>query len=64
MMNMIERMNHEKSKEGIIEEILQKIQTIQKLKNDSEDHSLFMYYTGYIQAYNDCIDIIRKDKKY
>lgn len=61
---MIERMNHENSKKGLIHELEEKIQTIKELKKDSTDETLKQHYDGYIRAYNDCINMINQDKHY
>lgn len=61
---MFERSHHEKQKQKLIEEITTKILTIKDLKSGCTDYPTIQYYNGYIQAYNDCIDLIIEDKNY
>ncbi len=61
---MFERRNHEKAKDKTIEELMNKIAILQELKKCCTNVEMEQYYRGYIQAYNDCIDIIQKDQYY
>lgn len=59
-----ERMNHEKQKQELLKELGNKISIIKELRKECTDYTMVQYYTGYIRAYNDCIDMIIEDKKY
>lgn len=59
-----ERMNHEKQKQKLIEELTNKIQIVKDLKRECTDYTMVQYYTGYIRAYNDCIDMIIEERYY
>lgn len=61
---MIERMHHEKQKQKLVEELMDKITVIKDLKKECTDYTMVQYYTGYIRAYNDCIDMIIEDEHY
>lgn len=61
---LFERRNHERSKEKTIEELYHKILVLNELKKSCTNTEMEQYYRGYIQAYNDCIDIIQKDQYY
>ena len=59
-----ERLHHEKSKQGNIKDIEEKISIIKDISQDCTDECIKQYYKGYVQAYMDCIQLIQKDKHY
>ena len=61
---MIERMNHERSKKGLIKELNEKVELLKELGKECSDESMKQYYKAYIRAYNDCIQMIGEDKYY
>ena len=55
---MFQRFNQIKDKQEIIKEIEEKKRIIKDLDNDCTEYSLHQYYTGYLRAYADCIQLI------
>ena len=58
---MIWQMNmFNKDKRLMIKEIERKIEDREKLYKETNDYSMIQYFKGHIQAYKDCIKIIKK----
>lgn len=49
-----------KDKRLMIKEIEKKIEDMEKLYKETNDYSMIQYFKGHIQAYKDCIKIIKK----
>lgn len=59
---MIPKVCYGKDKSLVIKEIEDKIETMEKLYKNTEDYSMIQYFKGHIQAYKDCIKIIKQIK--
>ena len=49
-----------KDKKMMIREIEKKIEDMENLYRQTNDYSMIQYFKGHIQAYKDCIKIIKK----
>ena len=50
----------DKDKKMMIREIEKKIEDMENLYRQTNDYSMIQYFKGHIQAYKDCIKIIKK----
>lgn len=51
-----------KDKKAIIKELEDKIENSEKLYRNTKDYSMIQYFKGHIQAYKECIKIIKQMK--
>ena len=47
-------------KEGIIKELEDRIEISERIYKDIKDYSMMQYFKGHIQAYKECIKMIKQ----
>lgn len=58
----MKKMIFNKDKKAIIKELEDKIEISEKLYRNTKDYSMIQYFKGHIQAYKECIKLIKQMK--
>ena len=62
MKKMLTKIYYGKDKSSVINDIENRIERMEKLYTDVEDYCMIQYFKGHIQAYKECIRLIKQMK--